>query len=160
MLRGLLLAGVALAVALVWIVVLPAAPAVQPITFSHAKHASASCALCHPGVERTARAGLPGIAVCTRCHATAPAGIAGGRWEELVRTRAVDWVRRTSMPDHVMFSHQRHVRLAGLECVSCHGDVGSRTRPAGRALVRLDMAACVSCHQQEAASQDCAACHR
>ena len=158
--KVLALAGVTIVVANAWIVALPASSSLQPIPFNHAKHVGAACALCHAGVERTAGATLPQVAVCVKCHATAPAGVAQPRWDAMAKTGHIDWVKLTRLPDHVMFSHRRHVVLGQLDCRSCHGTIGASTAPPPRAAARLQMKTCVSCHQQEAASQDCAACHR
>lgn len=143
-----------------WVLLLPSRPAAQPIAFNHARHQALTCVVCHAGVERAAGATLPQIATCAKCHATAPATVAQGRWDSMMKAGRIDWVRVTRVPAHVMFSHRRHVVLARLDCTSCHGDTGAATTPPPRAARRLEMAACLSCHQQGAASQDCAACHR
>lgn len=102
--------------------------------------------VCHRGATTTARAGIPDAAVCAKCHTTTPGSIA--------------WIQVTHVPSHVMFSHRRHVTLARLDCVSCHGEMRERRTPPGIAAVRLTMATCVSCHRHEGATEDCAACHR
>lgn len=160
MTRAVSLAVVILALAMVWILVMPVAPATQPIAFNHVKHSGLGCAVCHRGAETGERAGLPEASLCFKCHATAPRAVQPGVWDQAAKTGRIGWVRVTSVPDHVMFSHQRHVRIAGLECASCHADIGTRTTPPGRAPVRLNMDTCLSCHRREAASEDCAGCHR
>lgn len=153
--------GVALAigVAALWIFVLPSRPEAQPIPFDHARHQKLTCAACHRGVKVAARATLPGPNVCAKCHATAPAGVDSARWTDFQRA-AVNWIKLTRVPDHAMFSHQRHVTLGRLDCASCHGDIGRSTEPPARAPIRVDMESCRACHQQRGASEDCADCHR
>ncbi len=154
--------GVALVTGLVaaaWVVVLPPSPVGQPIAFPHAKHQTTGCTVCHRGGGTAARAGIPDVAVCARCHATAPAGTSAV-WEAALSRKTIAWVQVTQLPDHVMFSHRRHTRLGGLQCESCHGDMKQRLTPPGRSPVRLDMTTCLSCHHREGAAEDCAACHR
>ena len=160
MTRYLAPAGVALVVATGWILVLPPAPVAQPIAFSHAKHAPMACAVCHRGVETAARAGLPAASLCAKCHASIPGGATGTAGGDVGQSGRIAWVRVTRVPDHTMFSHRRHVALGRLDCASCHADIGLRASPPVRQPVRLDMDACLSCHQREGASEDCAACHR
>ncbi len=143
-----------------WMIAMPAPPSSQPLAFNHAKHAGTTCAVCHSGVETGTSARLPDTSVCLNCHATAPASVRADAWDALVRRERAGWMRVTRLPAHVMFSHQRHVRSGRLECASCHGDIGQRSAPPPRAPVRLEMSACLQCHRREAASQDCAACHR
>lgn len=160
MVRTVLLAATALAVATGWVLVLPAASVTQPLAFNHAKHAAVACATCHSGAETSARATFPSGATCAKCHATAPASVGQASWDAIQRQDPARWVPVTHLADHVMFSHRRHVTLGGLACESCHADIGRRAAPPSRAPVQLKMDACLTCHQREGASADCAACHR
>jgi hypothetical protein len=99
------------------------------------------------------------MAVCAKCHATAPAGT-DAAWGTAVSRKTIAWVQVTQLPDHVMFSHRRHTTLGGLRCESCHGDMTNRWAPPGRSPVRLNMTTCLACHGREGAAEDCAACHR
>ena len=150
----------ALGIALAWILVMPVSPIAQPAVFNHARHRAVACATCHRGVESSSRATLPAVADCQKCHATAPAGIDAAQWQPTDPARQIRWVQVTRLPDHVMFSHRRHVAIGRLACVSCHADIGERTAPPGEPPVRLDMQACLSCHRREGASEDCDGCHR
>ena len=116
--------------------------------------------MCHRGAESGIRAGIPEASLCFKCHATAPRTVRTAEWDRIAKAGRIGWVRVTSVPNHVMFSHQRHVRIAGLECASCHAGIATRATPPGRALMRLNMNTCLSCHTREGASEDCAACHR
>ena len=158
--RTLTYIALTVAVAAVWVVVLPPAPAAQPLSFDHSKHAAVSCSVCHRGATSSARAGIPQADLCSKCHATVPGGVRKETWEAAARNGRFEWRRVSRVPEHVYFSHQRHAGAARLECASCHGTVGQSTAPPRRAPLRLDMDACLSCHEKEAASRDCAACHR
>ncbi len=157
--RYLTFAAIVLVLALAWVLVLPAGPAPQPAAFNHARHRGLACTVCHQGAEVAARAGLPEAAICRSCHATPPRGTEEA-WRQAGAAGQIAWAPTVHLPDHVMFSHRRHVALARLDCVSCHADVGARPTLPSTAPVRLDMNACLSCHRREAASEDCAACHR
>src|SRR5690242_8537280 len=98
---------VMMAAAAGWLAAMPAAPVRQPIAFPHAKHQTIDCVVCHRGAARTARAGIPDIQVCTKCHATAPAG-STAVWDAAVARQSIAWVQVTHVPPHVMFSHERH----------------------------------------------------
>ncbi len=151
---------VAIVIAAAWVELLPAAVARQPIQFPHAKHRTVACTLCHRGAETAARAGIPDVTFCAKCHATAPAGTAAV-WDTAVARQTIGWVQVTRvLPPHVMFSHQRHVTLARLDCSSCHGAMRDRMTPPSAAPTRIAMATCLGCHRQEGAADDCAACHR
>lgn len=175
MARVLLLAAIVAISATLWLALLPPAAVDQPIPFDHSKHQEVTCAACHRGVERSARAGIPTLATCLNCHATPPRTIEvmlsawptppGSEkrtptWDELARGTRPAWVLVTRMPDHVMFSHRRHVSLARLDCASCHGNMRAQRTALGSAPMRLDMNACLSCHKSEGVTEDCVACHR
>lgn len=175
MARVLLLTAVAAISAGIWVALLPPAAVNQPIPFDHSKHTEVTCVACHRGAERSARAGIPEVAACLNCHATPPRPVevvlsagpalpgSDGRkptWDELARGARPAWVRVTRLPDHVMFSHRRHVASAKLDCASCHGDMRARRTALTSAPMRLDMTACLSCHTREGATEDCVACHR
>ncbi len=138
---------------------LPAAPVHQPDAFAHAKHQTVGCTVCHQGAATSIRARIPEAPICTKCHAAAPEG-SGPAWNAAVEGKPFGWVQVTHVPDHTIFSHRRHVTLARLDCVSCHGNIRDRETPVVTVSVRLDMDACMSCHLRERAVNDCAACHR
>lgn len=152
---------VTLGVAVVWLLVWPRPSIEQPLDFDHAKHGRMACVVCHRGVETATRAGYPPDTVCLECHATAPR-VRGAEavWPASRTGPRIAWMRVNRVPDDVAFSHRRHVVLANLDCVSCHGEVGKRSTPPPAPATRLDMDACESCHAREDADNDCAACHR
>ncbi len=148
-------------VAIGWIAVLPHVTVAPQVVFRHARHTGLACAVCHAGVERGGRAGLPGVTLCQKCHATPPGATSIAVWNDRARGAAVTWTTGVArLPDHALFSHRRHVGAGRLACASCHREVGRVADPDGRAAVRLDMNGCLACHEREGVSADCAACHR
>ena len=138
---------------------------VQPYPYNHAAHTTkANCTVCHRGARTRQRAGLPGLEVCTRCHATAPgaAPTAAHRalWKRVLDGKAPRWNRLLRLPTHVYFSHQRHVTVGGIECKRCHGNMKHRQTPPPGPLVALKMRDCISCHESRKVTVDCTACHR
>ena len=135
---------------------------VQPIAFTHKKHAENQvvCTACHKGVNQGPDAGLPSARVCMRCHAF----FAKDRPEIQKLTKIynagldVPWQRVCGFNPsaHVKFNHAPHVR-AGIDCSNCHGDVKNMT-VAVRS-VKLNMGFCLECHRSRQASTDCVTCH-
>ncbi len=161
MIRAAALTALVALVAVAWMALLPAAAVSQPLAFNHAKHGAVACDVCHRGARTGVEAGIPQVAMCQQCHATAPGGASTEVWDEATRRGTLAWVKVTQLPRHVYFSHQRHTAIGGLECASCHGgELRARTTPPGAAPVRLDMTTCLSCHRREGASEDCTGCHR
>jgi predicted CXXCH cytochrome family protein len=152
---------VAIVVAVLWIRLLPARPLPQPMHYNHAVHTEMmDCEMCHVGARSAERAGIPQVDLCASCHEEAPPNISTAQWEQVVSDRAIAWQRVTRLPTHAFFSHRRHAGIAAIECTTCHGDIPTRTVAVTSAPIHLDMAACLSCHAEEGASDDCAACHR
>src|ERR671925_603077 len=143
---------------------------IVPIRFNHAVHLKAKidCTSCHLGVMDPAEARLPGIETCTGCHKDAPGANPGkqalarlaGSGEEL------RWPKSgVRQPDHVFFSHPRHVDVAKLECATCHAEVVNATEPPRTR--RMSMYTCEGCHARHPESVgatrariDCLECHR
>ncbi|MBI3895737.1 MAG: cytochrome c3 family protein [Acidobacteria bacterium] len=69
----------------------------------------------------------------------------------------ISWVRIHALPNHVYFSHKRHV-LGGIACQSCHGDVQLVDRVSQQA--PLTMGWCLQCHEQRGAPRECETCHK
>ncbi|MBI4516954.1 MAG: cytochrome c3 family protein [Deltaproteobacteria bacterium] len=137
---------------------------VQPIQFSHKAHIEKglACDACHQSVEKAAAATVPTKDTCMMCHLAA---FTDSPEEEKVRQYAdkgeeIPWRRIYQLPDHVYFSHRRHVAVAGVECGQCHGAVASLAVPASYPLVTQSMDWCLACHRTRGATQDCIHCHR
>lgn len=128
-------------------------------TFSHAKHVvenQIACVYCHPHAEKSPVAGLPSVKKCMDCHSFLSARSAQlqplfDAWET---QRPMEWIKHNDLPDHVVFSHQAHLR-SSLTCNDCHGDVehDQLRRP-------LRMKHCLECHKQREAPRNCATCHK
>ncbi len=137
----------------------------QPIAFSHQVmvQAGVSCLYCHSGATKSADAGIPSVAKCMGCHkvvATDSPEVQKlvGYWQ---RQEPIPWVRVNQLPRFVYFSHEVHVTAGGLNCETCHGDVGHMAET--RAVVNLTMGWCITCHQQQPAARqltDCITCHQ
>jgi len=136
----------------------------QPISYSHALHlteAGMDCVECHIGIETQLKATLPSIKRCKACHSKSKTGSA----EEAVVVEAVlsnteiPWKRIYQVPDHVFFSHRRHVKSGKVSCTTCHGEVEKLTEPPVRPIVPILMSTCMECHDHKSISNDCLTCH-
>ena len=74
------------------------------------------------------------------------------------RKREVPWRRVYGFDREalVKFQHAPHFR-AKIDCARCHGDMRQATT--AERLVKHTMGTCLSCHRENKASEDCAACH-
>lgn len=160
-----LFAVIFLIVAIVYIQFLyPAAVAgpKQPIPFSHRLHVNIKkidCYFCHSTVERTRFAGLPAVEKCLYCHQyIIPEHPQIKKLQGYAdRGEPVPWRKVTWLPDHVYFTHQRHIK-AGVTCNECHGDVQHMDRihevfpdPLDEVLMLgspFKMGFCLECHQK------------
>ncbi len=145
-----------------------AAPPAQPIKFSHAVHAGDNrigCTSCHAYAEHSTVAGIPSMARCQGCHRFVrnakenPARDA--ELQALIKAldegKPIEWARVYRVPDHVFFTHERHL-AAGVRCQECHGPV--ETMEVVRQATPLTMGWCLSCHHQRKAPTDCWTCHK
>ncbi len=143
----------------------PSERIVQPIAFSHEKHAGEleiECTLCHEFAGEAAHAGLPSLEVCMGCHEEAQTESAE---EERIRSLAkegeYDVFRKLfRLPDHAFYTHRRHVEVAGLECATCHGAIAGTAVPPEKPLIRITMDTCLDCHERSGVPADCTRCHR
>lgn len=151
-----------------------AAPA-QPVRFSHRVHAGDNkigCTSCHAYAERGPVAGIPSMQRCQGCHKFVredpehPEITAELKplLAILKEGTAISWVRVTRVPDHVYFTHERHV-LGGVRCQECHGEV--ERMDVVRQVAPLTMGWCLECHhrkQREKAGRErlteCVTCHK
>ncbi len=159
----LAIASFALALVSTGFLVQPKLP-MQPVAFNHKKHVDngVACTDCHAGAQEQARATLPPLSTCMNCHQTA---LSGSPEEEKVRAASAAntellWQRLTSVPPHVYFSHRRHVKIGGVDCAECHGQMKNATSPPTRTFRPLNMNDCIHCHDQRGIKADCNDCHR
>ncbi len=151
------------------------APA-QPIRFSHRIHAGVNrigCAVCHSYAALGPVAGIPSMARCQGCHKfvkqdpqdpaiTAQIQVLAKVIED---EKPIEWVRVHRLPDHVFFTHERHIR-AGVDCRECHGEVAAMDE--ARQVAPLTMGWCLDCHRRKQAERpgerapltDCLTCHK
>jgi len=152
----------------------PPGPA-QPIRFSHKIHAgdaAIGCTSCHVYATRGPVAGIPSMARCQGCHKFVkedpahPAIDAELKpLQKILREKTpIEWVRVHRLPDHVYFTHQRHVR-AGVRCQECHGEV--ERMEVVRQVAPLEMGWCLDCHHRKQRERpgrerltDCITCHK
>lgn len=102
----------------------------QPIDFNHVLHnglVSDGCASCHFFREDATFSGSPTLAQCIDCHSD----VQGESEEEkrfveeyVKKGIEVPWLVYARQPNCVFFSHAAHVKIAKMECVTCHGDMG------------------------------------
>ena len=139
---------------------LPRVVAPQPIPFSHKLHSrlGLTCAGCHAGASKGARAGFPAPAVCLTCHNTVLKNHPGIQALKVLhrRRKEPEWVRVYQLPDFVFFSHANHVN-AHQPCSACHGAV--ETHEVLNQEVSANMEMCMNCHKASAVSTDCHLCH-
>ncbi len=135
----------------------------QPIAFNHKKHhdQGIECASCHPHFKAETFSGLPGIETCLECHKDP---LTESPEEQKIRKiqregKPLRWKRLYGQPDHVFFSHRRHVVLGGIACQTCHGEIGQSEKPPSRPWVRMTMKWCMDCHAKARVTNDCLACH-
>ena len=137
-------------------------PVEQPIPFSHKLHAGTlklDCLACHAIDDPGYAAGYPKESSCMTCHtaikADSPAiqKLAGFEKEG----KPVPWAKIYAVPDYVYFSHQYHHKEAGIACETCHGPVATRT-VLGKEK-ETSMEACMECHTEYEASNECNICH-
>ena len=146
-----------------WILLcLPAVAQEQPIEFPHDKHVriGLECIDCHSLVDSRARASLPSVRKCMLCHekvATTGPGVTVLR-EFAAKKRELPWERVYQFNEsaHVVFRYAPHIR-ANVSCEKCHGEVRNMT--VVHKVVNHTMGSCVSCHRENQATDDCAACH-
>ncbi len=145
----------------------------QPIQFSHEIHAGINqieCRYCHTGVEKGKSAVIPSINVCMNCHYNIqemspgnpdyPAAEYTAEIQKIYQYAGFDletqdytnepepikWVKIHNVPDHAYFNHSQHVKVAGLECQTCHGKV--EEMKVVEQIENLSMGWCVNCHRQ------------
>jgi cytochrome c7-like protein len=163
---GVIAAAIVLAVVLAFLYILPLdlqdRSPIQPIAFSHKKHAGDNaipCLFCHRYAPKSTIAGIPAVADCRACHLFISPEAPEIRklmeyWE---KKEPVPWVRVYGVPDHVYFPHMMHIR-GGLACAICHGEVAAMQRITRS--VKIKMGWCLDCHKQHKASIDCWTCHK
>lgn len=135
---------------------------VQPINFSHRKHAGdmqIPCQYCHVNTEQGRIATVPAMNVCMNCHKIAGAGKPEVEKlkEHYAKGEEIEWVRVHDLPDFVYFTHRVHI-AKGFACQQCHGPVETMDRI--EQVAPLTMGWCVDCHKQNGGPLECNTCHQ
>jgi hypothetical protein len=134
----------------------------QKASFSHKMHAGDNqigCGVCHSYARHSPNAGLAPVSVCIGCHKFVSKDKPDIKMlaAEFAAGRPLTWTRMHRVPDHVFFSHERHL-AKNIECQACHGDVASMALD--EKVHELQMGFCMDCHRQKQATVDCLACHK
>lgn len=140
----------------------PGAPVAQPVPFSHKTHAGAAklkCLECHAIEAPGDYAGFPAEAKCMGCHVAIKADSPHIKQVAAAKQSGepIEWKRVYRLKEFVYFSHEIHVRKAKTECGVCHGDVAARE--VLHQEKSISMYACMRCHDERKAPNDCARCH-
>ncbi len=135
----------------------------QPIKYSHKTHAGTlgiDCKFCHYYAEKSKYAGVPAVDVCMGCHRYVATVMQNPEVQKLFKyyeeKKNIPWVRVHDLPEFVRFSHRIHLN-AGVDCISCHGDVAQMET--AQRVSPLSMDWCLQCHKQQKASTECHVCH-
>ena len=134
----------------------------QPISFSHQVHiekVGLKCEQCHQYADKSPQAGIPALKICADCHEKVAADRPEVQkvMEYWNKKEPIPWVKVHVQPDHVYFSHKRHIKM-NIDCTVCHGEV--RAMDTVRKVRSLDMGWCLNCHRQNNAPTDCYTCHK
>jgi menaquinone reductase, multiheme cytochrome c subunit len=135
----------------------------QPVSFNHKKHVEQGlgCDACHRFFKTQTFSGMPDLNICLECHKEP---VTKNPEEEKIRQssqkgKEIAWKRIYEQPDHVFFSHRRHVVLGKLSCQTCHGKIGQSEKPPTKPWVKMTMKWCMDCHAKNKVTNDCLACH-
>jgi hypothetical protein len=135
----------------------------QPISFNHKEHLEQGleCDTCHRFYKTQTFSGIPHLNTCLECHKEP---VTQSPEEEKIRQfqkkgEEIPWRRIYGEPDHVFFSHRRHVVLGKIPCQTCHGNIGKSERPPTKPWVKMTMKWCMNCHRKNKVTNDCLACH-
>ncbi len=139
---------------------------VQPIAYNHKVHienAGLHCTDCHVHAMDMASATVPSLEVCQNCHSAEPVSKSPEELKVLkyvADKKEIPWVRIYKVPEHVYFSHRRHVTGGKLDCAVCHGNMNEQIKPVSTAFLPVKMENCMNCHKKLKVSNDCLTCHR
>lgn len=139
----------------------PKPPPEQPIPFNHKVHVGlgAQCLDCHKIEDPGFLAGYPATATCMACHAAVKTdSLHIQKLAEFDKQgKDIPWVKVYKVPDYVYFSHDWHHKEVKIACQECHGPVAEREAVFQEK--STSMIACMACHDQHKASNDCNLCH-
>jgi len=123
----------------------------QPIPFSHKIHAGTNqidCNYCHTGVRKSRSANIPSANICMNCHNSILT-----ESPQIQKIKAavdnnepIEWTRIHNLPDLAYFNHAQHVKVGGVECQTCHGEIQEMEVVQQQSL--LTMGWCIDCHRK------------
>lgn len=142
----------------------------------HAGLNQINCLYCHGSAAESRHAGIPSLNVCMNCHnvintyekgpkifnekgeeinGTAEinklykyAGFTpgpGAKWNP-ANAKSPEWVKIHNLQDHVYFNHAQHVKVGGVACQTCHGNIQEMDKVAQASA--LSMGWCINCHRE------------
>jgi hypothetical protein len=161
----------------------------QPVDFNHVLHneqVENGCESCHFFRVDGTFSGVPKLSQCIGCHEEV---LSEDPEEEkfvneyVAQEREVPWLVYARQPSNVFFSHAAHVKMAQMDCVTCHGDIGEsetlkvyeENRISGysrdiwgkniagfkrNTWDRMKMDDCSQCHQKENVNQNSVQTHK
>jgi menaquinone reductase, multiheme cytochrome c subunit len=166
----------------------------QPVDFNHTAHMESgieACTDCHEFRSDGTFVGIPKLAKCMECHEDAESPLGDSKVEAsfletyVAEEKEVPWLSYSRQPDCVYFSHVAHVKMAELECKTCHGPHGEtstlppyqKNRITGYPIGiwgknisglkkntwdRMKMDDCAECHSQKGHEENnaCFVCHK
>lgn len=123
----------------------------QPIQFSHKLHAGyyeIDCKYCHTGVEKSKNANIPSANICMNCHNSIRQNSPEIQkiYAAIENDEPIQWVRVHNLPDLAYFNHSQHVKVGGVECQTCHGEIEKMEVVQQHSL--LTMGWCIDCHRK------------
>lgn len=128
------------------------------VKFSHQKHVKElgiECATCHPA--QTSKVASDNLAPkhenCESCHGDQVASTC-----DYCHTTVDDIQPRPPAVREIIFSHEQHLGMQGVECQQCHAGMEETDLSSEKNLPA--MATCNSCHNDRKATNTCEACHR
>lgn len=129
----------------------------QPIPFSHKLHAGyyeIDCKYCHTGVEKSKSANIPSANICMNCHNAIRQESPNMQliYKAIENDEPIQWVRVHNLPDLAYFNHSQHVKVGGIECETCHGDIKNMEVVQQHSL--LTMGWCINCHRETEINAD------
>ena len=142
----------------------------------HAGINQINCLYCHNAAWDSKHAGIPSLNVCMNCHKVVTsyekgpqlvdedgneisgtgeiqklfryAGYTpgpGAQWDA-TKAKSPEWIKIHNLQDHVYFNHSQHVRIGGVACQTCHGNIQEMDKV--KQVSELSMGWCVNCHRE------------
>ncbi|MDA1264963.1 MAG: hypothetical protein O2816_07790 [Planctomycetota bacterium] len=138
-------------------------PGERELSFSHRVHVldqGMGCAACHEDAWGEERPGWPWQDTCLACHDGIDAESPEERRIEVAFPIDAEgrllFEAHGRLSDEVVFSHLAHID-AGVDCASCHVGIDAAERVGPE--LGVNMAACMSCHEEREQPNECATCH-